>query len=320
MTGLSVGFAFKTGLFNIGAEGQFMMGSLWATAFALWFPMPKAIHLPVVILAGALGGAIWGAIPGLLKAKFKVHEVVATIMMNHTAFHFNNYFISKVLGTTDSVKTAEFPESAVLSDKFLESITKGSHLNWGFIIVILAIVAYWFIINKTSFGYSLRAVGFNKDAAQYAGMKVDRNIILSMAIAGAFAGLGGTVLTLGDFDYGRVLPMSEGYGFDGIAIALVGANSAIGILLSGGLFAMLKKSAPLMQSAGIPKEIGGIIQAAIVLFVAMSNGIKFLLNKIQAMKAKSKTVVGLDEIEELNVPDDEAPPAEGGKDDGEVSK
>lgn len=274
LTGLSVGFAFRTGLFNIGAEGQLMVGSLAATFVALYVKAPLFIHLPLVLIAAMVAGGIWGAIPGFLKAIFNVHEVVVTIMLNYVALHLNNWVLLKGIGTLDKVKTSVFPASAMLKSKWLEQITNGSRLNWGFIPMSLSIIAFWFIIEKTTFGYSLRATGFNRDAANYAGMKVKRNIVLSMMIAGAFAGLAGAILTTGTFGFGRTLPVAEGYGFDGIAVALVGATSAVGILLAGLLFGMLKAAGPLMQSQGIPKEIGGIIQAAIVIFVAMKYGIE----------------------------------------------
>lgn len=279
LTGLSVGFGFRTGLFNIGAEGQLMVGSVAATATALMVHAPKFIHLPLVLLAAMAAGALWGAIPGFLKTRFNIHEVVITIMLNHTALHFNNYMILNVFGSIDRVKTAEFPTSALLKSPFWEGITNGSRFNWGFIPVALALVIYWFVINKTTFGYSLRATGFNKDAAKYAGIKVQRNVVLSMVIAGAFAGLAGAVITTGTFSFGRAISAAEGYGFDGIAVTLVGGNEAVGILLAGLLFGMLKAAQPLMQSAGIPKEIAGIIQASIVLFVAMKYGINELLGR-----------------------------------------
>jgi len=287
LTGLAFAFASRTGLFSIGAEGQLMVGSLAATAIALMVHAPKAIHLPLVLLASLAAGAIWGGIPGILKARFNVHEVVVTIMLNYVALHLNNFTILNIFGSQDRVKTAFFPDSALLKDSFLEGITNGSRLNWGFVPVILALLVFSFIINKTTFGFSLRAVGYNKEAARYAGMKVNRNIVLSMMIAGAFAGLAGAVITTGTFNFGRALPAAEGYGFDGIAVALVGANEAGGILFAGLLFGMLKAAQPLMQSQGIPKEIVGIIQASIVLFVAMQYGIQLILEKISKKKAEA---------------------------------
>ncbi len=288
LTGLSVGFAFRTGLFNIGAEGQFIVGSLAATFIALWVKAPPVIHVILVLLGAMAAGGLWGAIPGFLKAKFNIHEVVVTIMLNHTAFYLNNWAILDVLRSVDRVKTAEFPVTALLKDPMLSQLTRGSRLNWGFVPVILALVAFWFIIEKTTFGYGLRAVGFNKDAAKYAGMKVSRNVVLSMTIAGAFAALAGAIITVGTFNFGRALPAAEGYGFDGIAVALVGGNAAPGIFLAGLLFGMLKAAQPLMQSQGIPKEIAGIIQASIVMFVAMQHGITYVLSRFRAKKETPK--------------------------------
>jgi simple sugar transport system permease protein len=281
LTGLSVGFAFRTGLFNIGAEGQLMAGSIASVAVALLVKAPPGVHVILVLLAAMAAGGLWGAVPGYLKARFNVHEVVVTIMMNYIALHLNNWAIVDVFKSADHIKTAVFPASAMLKSAYLSSLTHGSRLNWGFVPVILAIVVYWFIIEKTAFGFSLRAVGFNKDGAEYAGMKVKRNIISSMVISGMFAGLAGAIITVGIFSFGRALPAAEGYGFDGIAVALVGANAAIGIFLSGILFGMLKSAQLLMQTQGIPKEIASIIQASIVLFIAMKYGIDFVLRKLR---------------------------------------
>jgi len=277
LTGLSVAFAFRTGLFNIGAEGQLMVGSLAAVAVALLVDAPPLLHPLLCLLAAMAAGALWAAVPGYLKARFNVHEVVVSIMMNYTALYFVNWALLQ-FGSLDRVKTPEFPPSASLKSEFLTAITNGSRLNWGLIPVVLGVLLFWFIVEKTTFGYRLRAVGFNKEAARYAGMKVEQNIVLSMMISGAFAALGGAVITLGTFNFGRVLPSFEGYGMDGIAVALVGGNAAVGVLLSGLLFGMLKAAQPLMQSQGIPREIASIIQASIVLFVAMRVGIETLLD------------------------------------------
>jgi general nucleoside transport system permease protein len=301
LTGLSVGFAFRTGLFNIGAEGQLMMGSLAATAVALTVKAPAFIHVPLILLVGMGAGAAWGAIPGFLKARFNVHEVVVTIMLNYTALHINNWTILNVFKSVDRVKTAEFPATALLKDQWLADLTNGSRLNWGFVPVILAIIAFWFILEKTTFGFSLRAVGFNKDGAKYAGMKVNRNVVMSMVIAGAFAGLAGAIITTGTFSFGRTLASAEGYGFDGIAVALVGMTQAPGILLAGLLFGVLKSAGPLMQSAGIPREIGGIIQASIVMFVAMKLGIERILDFVKGKVSRKSAQALLDSTEEAGV-------------------
>lgn len=281
LTGLSVGFAFRTGLFNIGAEGQLMAGSVAATAVALWVKAPPGAHVVLVLLASVAAGGIWGAVPGCLKARFNVHEVVVSIMMNYIALYLNNWAVVDMFGSVDHIRTSTFPAAATLKSAGLSALTHGSRLNWGFVPVLLSLFVYWFLIERTTFGFSLRAVGFNKEGARFAGMKVQRSIVASMVISGAFAGLAGAVITAGIFNFGRALPAAEGYGFDGIAVALVGGNTALGILLSGLLFGMLKAGQMLMQIQGIPKEIASIIQASILLFVAMKYGIDYVLGRLK---------------------------------------
>jgi general nucleoside transport system permease protein len=282
LTGLSVGFAFRTGLFNIGAEGQLMVGSLAAIAVGLWVSAPPVIHVVLVLLAAMVAGGLWGAIPGWLKARFNVHEVVVSIMLNYVALHLNNWAVVELFHSPDHVKTPVLPATALLRSPALSALTNGSRLSWGLVPVALSLLVYWFVIERTTFGFGLRAVGFNKDCARYAGMKVGRSVVASMVISGAFAGLAGAVITVGIFGFGRAIPAAEGYGFDGIAVALVGGNTALGVLLSGLLFGLLKAAQPLMQSQGIPKEIASIIQASIVLFVAMRLGLEFLLARLRA--------------------------------------
>jgi simple sugar transport system permease protein len=280
LTGLSVAFAFRSGLFNIGAEGQLIAGSTASIGVALFVHAPPGLHQLLILLAGMAAGGLWGALPGWLKARFNVHEVVVTIMMNYVAFYLNNWMVLKVYGTIDGIKTVKFPESAVLRDSFLSSITNGSQFHWGFVPVLLAVAVSWFLVEKTTFGFGLRAVGFNKEGARYAGMKVEASIVWSMAIAGAFAGLAGSIITIGTFSFGRVLPGMEGYGMDGIAVALVGANTAVGVFLAAILFGALKAAQTIMQVNSIPKEIASIIQASIVLFIAMKLGIDYLLARL----------------------------------------
>lgn len=276
LSGLSFGFAFKTGLFNIGAEGQLIMGSYAAIALGFWLHWPRALHLPAVVIGSLLAGAIWGAIPGFLKARWNVHEVVTTIMLNYTAMYTSNYLL-RFFPMSNSMRTIPVPPSGTFHSPWLQSITNQSRLHWGFILVMIAIILYWFIIQRTTFGYELRAVGHNPYAAAYAGMRVRRNIVFSMMIAGAFAGLAGALIAVGTFNFGRILYAFENYGFNGLGVALVGNNTTLGILVSGLLFGGLMASQPHLQNLGIPKEIGQIIQAAIVVFVAMQYGIRKLL-------------------------------------------
>ncbi len=279
LTGLAVGFAFRTGLFNIGAEGQLIAGSIAAVGVGLGVQAPAGVHVTLVLLAAMAAGALWGAVPGFLKARFNVHEVVVSIMLNYVALHLNNWAMVALFHSADRVKTPVFAPTALLHSPTLAALTNGSRLNWGFVPVLLSLFVFWFLIERTTFGFRLRAVGFNKESARYAGMRVERSIVSAMAISGAFAGLAGAVITVGTFSFGRALPAHEGYGFDGIAVALVGGNGALGVGLSGLLFGLLKAAQPLMQSQGIPKEIASIIQAAIVLFIAMKLGIERLLQR-----------------------------------------
>jgi len=283
LTGLSVSFAFRTGLFNIGAEGQLLVGSFASIAVGILVDGPSFIILILMILAGLLAGGIWGFIPGFLKARYNVHEVVVTIMLNYTALFLTNYYLVELPGGTNS-RTVDLEQSLTFKSEFLSNLTNSSRLHWGFIIVILAALSFWFIINKTTFGFELKAVGYNPSAAKYAGMRVELNAALSMAIAGAYAGLAGTLLAMGTFGYGRVLPSFENYGFDGIAVALVGGTTALGSVLAGFLFGALKAAQPIMQSSGVPRDIAIIISSMIVLFVAMQNGIKIILNKMKGAK------------------------------------
>lgn len=283
LTGLSVAFAFRTGLFNIGAEGQVLVGSMAAAVIGILFDGPAIILLPAVILGGALAGAVWGFIAGYLKAKYNVHEVVVTIMLNYIARYLSNYILKQLPGSTSS-DTVRLNENALLQSDFLRKITNNSQLHWGFIIVIIAIIIFSYIINKTTFGYELKAVGYNPFAAEYAGMKVKRNAALSMAISGAFAGLAGVIVVAGTFGKGRMLVSFENYGFDGIAVALIGGNTGIGSLFSGMLLAALKAAQPIMSGKGVPDAIVVIISASIIVFVAMKTGLIDMIKKLRRSK------------------------------------
>lgn len=289
LTGLSVGFAYRTGLFNIGGEGQVLVGSAAATAAAMLLHIPGPLHVVVCLLAGALAGALWAFVPGFLKVKKNINEVVTCIMLNYAGLYFANWVVMQ-MPTFAKAKTDYFPANATLKSEFLSGITNNSRLHWGIIVVVIALIIYHIIIEKTSFGYSLRATGFNREGARYAGMKVDRNVVYAMMISGALAGLGGAIITLGTFGYGRQLGASEGYGFDGIAVALVGGCNSIGILFAGLLFGALKVAQPAMQALQIPKDIATIISACIILFVSMQYGIMGIVYKMTDKFKKKKEV------------------------------
>ena len=276
LCGMSMGFAARTGLFNIGAEGQYIVGLTVAQFVALFGPRVPGLHWMLAVVAGGLAGAGWGGIVGWLKARFAVSEVVATIMLNYVAFFLSRYF-TRLIPDANTYRTPAFPETATLSNRLLEDLTNGSRLNTGLFVALLACLAYWFIIERTRLGFSLRATGLNKEAARYGGIKVTKAIVVSMSIAGAFAGLAGVVVALGSFSYGRVLGGYDNYGFNGIAVALVGNSSAGGTLISGLLFGMLASAQPLMQSRQIPKEVTWIISGLVVVFISLRSGFRMLL-------------------------------------------
>ena len=286
LAGLAVAFAFRTGLFNIGVEGQLIVGWLAAVWVGVAFELPKFIHLPLAVLAAATAGALWAFIPGLLKAKFKVHEVIVTIMMNYVALHVTNYIIRTVL-SEKSDRTEMIAESASLRSPFLEGLTDYSRLHWGILIALACVFIMWFLLEKTSKGYELRAVGFNQHASEYAGMSVSKNIILSMVISGAFAGLAGAMEALGTFGYAAIKGGFTGVGFDGIAVALLGGNGPIGIIFAALLFGSLKVGALNMPlEAGVPNELVDIIIALIVFFVAASYMIRIFIDRISKKGVK----------------------------------
>lgn len=284
LAGLSVAFAFKVGLFNIGVEGQFIVGWLASVWVGIAFDLPKVIHLPLAMLAAIVAGALWGFIPGLLKARLHVHEVIVTIMMNYVALHVTNYIISNVLSDKGD-KTPLIHDSASLRSPWLQSLTDFSRLHWGIVIAILCCFIMWFLLEKTTRGFELRAVGFNQDAAHYAGMNVNKNIILSMVISGAFAGLAGSMEGLGTFGYAAVKGGFTGVGFNGIAVAFLGGNTALGVLLAAILFGILDVGALNMPlEAGVPNELVNIIIALIVFFVASGYIIRVFLDRISKKK------------------------------------
>lgn len=274
--GLAMAFAARTGLFNIGGEGQYIMGLTMAQVVALLGPQAPVLHWVLAMAAALLMGAIWGGIVGFLKARYEVSEVVATIMLNYVALYLSRIITMAIPGT-NTYKTVNFPQTASLRTEFLSTLTNGSTLNLGIFLVIASVVLYWFLMERTNLGFGLRATGFNKEAARYGGIPVVASVVISMAVAGAFAGMGGGVVALGSFRHGRVLSGMDGYGFTGIAVALVGNNTAVGTLLAGLLFGLLAAAQPLMQSRQIPKEIALIIQGLIVVFIAVRSGIRLFL-------------------------------------------
>ncbi len=270
-TGLSVAFAFKTGLFNIGAAGQMLIGGLCATAIGLTFAWPKPILLIVMIFAAMIGGGLWAALPGWLKARFNVHEVVSTIMMNWIAYWTVYYTIPAYFkGQFLETESRRIPYEASLKVPWLTELFNGSYINLGLFLAILFVFIIAFILNKTTLGYELKAVGYNRHAAETAGINVNRGVIFSMVIAGALAGLGGATFYVG-FASNMQIGVLPSHGFDGIAVALLGANSPVGVLGAAVFFGMLHTGKGFMNAmTSIPPEIADTIIATIIYFSATS--------------------------------------------------
>lgn len=293
-TGLSVAFAFKTGLFNIGAEGQFIMGGLVAGFVAITMQGANFyLVLITSIVAGIVAGGLWAAIAGYLKARFNISEVVVTIMLNYTALYFVQFFVPKYIrGSNDVISKVIEDTDGVgyLHNEFIYSIFQNDRLGSDLIFIILSLIMFYIVMEKTVFGYELRAVGFNKHASEFVGMKVNRNTVLSMFISGAFAGLGGALYNMGPVGQVVVGTTFQGYGFMGIAVALIGANTAIGVLLGALLFGFLAVLTPLLAFVGIPKDIANILIGLIVLFVAAKSIFesKFLTNLFDNKSKKTK--------------------------------
>ncbi|WP_077617879.1 ABC transporter permease [Bacillus sinesaloumensis] len=290
-TGLSVAFAFRTGLFNIGASGQMLIGGLLATAIGLTFDWSRPILLLAMILMGFLGGALWAFIPGLLKARFNVHEVVSTIMMNWVAYWTVYYVVPGYFkGEFLETESRKLPDEATLRVPFLTDMFQGSYINLGLFLGIIAVIVVGFIINKTTLGFELKAVGFNRHAAEYAGMRVNSNIILSMLISGGLAGLAGVAMYTGNATSMQIgiLPAQ---GFDGIAVALLGANSPIGVFFAAIFFGILYSGTGFMNAmTEIPPEIANTIIAIIIYFAATSILMERLLNKFKKRKSDNSAV------------------------------
>ena len=299
LTGLSVAFAFNTGLFNIGAEGQYIVGSIGALVVGLLVDLPPVLHGLVALLAGALCGYIWGAIVGILKAKFEVNEVISSIMMNWIGFYLSNYLLSfpilrniesdnsysikntasiKILGAW---KTSEAGRAVLANNKFLRDILNPP-VNFGIIIAIVAALVIWYILKKTTLGYELRAVGFNDKAAEYGGISINISIVTSMGIAGILAGLAGAITVLGVSGNIGIMAGQEGYGFDGMAVALIAGNNPLGTIPAALLYAGLTYGGGKLTTIGTYSEVVKIIVGIMILFIAMPkllDMIRFFSNK-----------------------------------------
>jgi len=286
-SGLAVAFAFKAGLFNIGAQGQLLFGAITAAAIGFGIEgLPAIIHAPLALLGGALAGALYGAIPGALKVFTGAHEVITTIMLNYIAINITDYLADGPWKDTSPgnivARTPAIQDSAVIPSL--------GGIPLGFFLAVLAAVLVWWILSRTTLGFDIRTVGLNPSAARYAGIRVAFTVILTMVISGALAGMGGAVETQGVV--GRYQPgFNAGLGFDGITIALLGKTNPFGVIPAAILVGAMKAGASNMQfTAGVPKEITDVIQALMLFFVAADMIVRWLLRMREAGEEEKVTL------------------------------
>ncbi|GAA1116420.1 ABC transporter permease [Citricoccus alkalitolerans] len=264
---LGIAISFRSGLFNIGGQGQMIFGAMFATWFGVHLQLPAGLHLLLVLIMGVLGGALWGAVVGFLKALTGAHEVILTIMLNYVAIHLVTYFLyTPVLqreGSTNPVSDF-LPSTAVFPLLFGDSF----RLNWGFVVAVVATVFAWWLMKRSSVGFQLRAVGANPDAARTAGVSVKRMYVVAMAISGGLAGLAGMSQVAGTEKMLNT-DVAGSFGFDAITVALLGRSNPWGVFAAGLLFGALRAGGVTMQTeTGVPIDIVLIIQSLIVLFIA----------------------------------------------------
>ncbi len=275
-TALAFLFAFKGGLFNIGAEGQLLIGAFAAAVFGISFvELPALIHVPLALLAGAVAGGLWGFIPAILKARLGAHEVITTMMLSYIALYVTGYLVNYPFKAPGWVaQTVPIAPSAALP-----RILPPTQLSASIIVAVVLVGLVHYTLQRTSFGYEVRAIGFSPTAAESGGINTKRGIILALVISGAIAGLGGAGEILG-VHLRFIDNFSPGYGWDGLAVALVGGLNPAGALLAAVLFGALRSGGMVMSRvAGVPLDIISILQALVILFVAAPMVIRYILRK-----------------------------------------
>lgn len=305
MTGLSVGFAFKMGLFNIGASGQYTMGMFFALYVGFMWEMPASIHWIACIIAGMLGGMLWGIIPGILKATMNVNEVITSIMFNYIGMYLVDMWIqgNGTMYVSSKTRTQYLPASAQIPSL---GVT-GSNVNVAIFIAIAFAVLLFVILNKTTFGFELKATGYNKHASQYAGMNGKKNIILTMLMAGGLAGLGGAFAILapsaiaGSSMTYEPISVIAANGFNGIAVALLGNSSPIGVIFSALFISYIQRGGTLATMFGYKPEIIDVVIAVIIYFSAFAMLMKNTLAKVlRKMTERSHEKKSSKQSEKLN--------------------
>jgi general nucleoside transport system permease protein len=288
LAALGIGLGFKAGLFNIGAQGQFLLGAVGAVMAAqLVHDSDPLVAIPVALAGGLLAGALWGFVPGFLKATSGAHEVVTTIMLNYVALAAVSWLVSGPLRLplspqpiTNTVGNAALP------------ILLGRDGHLGIVIALLFVPLVWFLLYRTTLGFEIRAVGANPDASRYAGMKPRRLVVLTMSVAGALAGLAGAGNVLG-INHQMTASYSTTVGFDAITVALLGRSNPIGILFAALLFGGMRAGAPLMQiQADVPVELVDVVEAIVLLFLVANTVVRrlFRLRNVEAHLGTTETI------------------------------
>ena len=288
-TGLSVAFSFRTGVFNIGAEGQFVIGGLVACVLGIVLKLPAGLHAIVCLVAAAAAGCIWSLIVGVLKVKRGIHEVLSFIMFNWIAFYLSNYVVNLPgIHRDSSEATQDVAASArLLMPEGLRSTLDCSNAHWGIVLAVIAAVIIWVIIEKTILGYKLKAVGFNSNGAEYGGIDANKSILTALGISGLLSGLGGAVQVLGMAGRLSQFAGQEGFGFEGITVALIGSSNPIGCIFSGLFYGAMKYGGSKLSIVKAPSEVVDIIMGCIVLLIAIAHVFKvFVLKAAKKKEAK----------------------------------
>lgn len=275
VAGLSVAFSFKTGVFNIGAEGQFVVGSMAAAVVGILLPdLPKPVLIPLCFIAAMAAGALWGMVVGILKTKWGINEVLSMIMFNWIAFYLSNFIAGlpgiKNEGSAEATKNISANASMLFSKDFIKSSGLCPTANWGILIAVAVMLIVWFIIEKTTLGYELKAVGSNKYAAEYGGISVNRSILTALAISGALAGLAGSLQLMGMGSRISIFSSQEGFGFAGIVVALIGCSNPFGVLVAGLFYGALMYGGSKLNLVGAPTQLINVIIGTVVFFIAIS--------------------------------------------------
>jgi len=290
LTSLACAIAFRMKLWNIGAEGQFIMGA-WGASAVVLFPILAPgtspwIFIPTMMVAGMAAGAAWGFIPGYLKAKFNVNEIISTLMLNYIAISWVNFWVFAVWTEGGFQMSAKFPDAAwlprLLNYAATFPILRGLTTHLGFVIGVVAAIILWVVIYRSRWGYEIRLIGDNPKAAKYAGINISRNIILVMMVSGALAGLGGMSEVTGVVHRLQTSPIAAGYGFTGIIVAWLAKLNPIAIIFVSILFGALLLAGREIQPSGVPKMIQGII---LVCLIASDF---FLRNRVRIVRADAE--------------------------------